>query len=321
MATGTGTSFLGLTRGAVMSALLIVTVVAVVLGASWLLIGPFTAQAGYLAVMFLLSPARSPKPVMRLAVAGWAVLVAMLGFLVGPFGLVPTLIGLVLICVGQGMFKVGEVATLTRSPVNFIAFAGLSQTDAQLWQVLLGSLLGASLVLLMAAVLPAAQATVPLPAPVRDRFDYGLLVAAGCVLIVVVGEVIDFPFVGWVLLSFCMTLAVGVDNRRSRARDRVLGTIAGAILATVLTLLPEPFPLMAAVLSMLLCVAYLRVGNYPLFVMFLTPAVLLTVGSTYSAISLGFLRIEAVVAAGTLAMVCSIIFDRLHPRRVSSHIG
>lgn len=199
MSTGAPRFTFALSASAITYSLTLVGAVVLILGAAWMLIGPATAHAGYLAIMFLLSPARAPGLRMRAAVAGWAVLVATLGFMVGPLGLWPTLIVLVVICVIQGLFTVGEVASLTRSPVNFIAFAGLSHAEAELWQVILGSVIGAVFVVALVA--------------------------------------------------------------------------------------------------------------------FLTPSILLTVGSEYSASTLGVLRIEAVLAAAVVAIVCSLIFEHIRQRR------
>ncbi|WP_424807793.1 FUSC family protein [Rhodococcus sp. 27YEA15] len=287
---------------------------ALVLGGSYLLIGPHTAQAGYLAIMFLLSPARALQAQLRLAAGAFAVIVAVTGFLVGPLGTWAVLGGLVLVCLVQGMFRIGEVASMTRSPVNFVVFAGIGATGAQMWPVVAGSVIGAGFILLLAWLLPAQNAE-PLPrASVRDRMHYGLTLAAGSVIVVVGAELIDFDFVSWALLSFCTILSVGFDNRFSRARNRILGTIAGALCATVVALTPAPLPVLAAVIATLLCVAYLRAGNYALFVTFLTPAVLLTTGSDHSPVELGIGRVEAVFASAAVALVCALVSDQLTRR-------
>ena len=84
--------------------------------------------------------------------------------------------------------------------------------------------------------------------------------------------------------------------------ERVVGTVIGAIAATVIALTPAPIPIVVAVVATILCVAYLRQGNYTLFVAFLTPAVLLTTSADASAVALGVGRVEAVLVTGMLAL-------------------
>ncbi|MFF8187991.1 FUSC family protein [Microbacterium sp. NPDC016588] len=312
---------LSLPRRTMAYAAVLVTAAAVVLGASRVLIGAEAAHAGYLAVMFLLSPARALDARVRYAAAGWAVVVAMAGYAIGSLGIVPLLIGLVVVCLVQSLFRAGEVASMTRSPVNFVAFAAVAQTGAPWWHVLLGSLVGAGFMLALARVLPDKERSPLPPVPPLRRLRYGILVAVGSIVIVLGARWLDFPYVGWTLLSFCMILAVGFDDRRSRARDRVLGTIAGAVAATLLSLAPAPVPLICAIVSTLLCVAYLRAGNYMMFVAFLTPAILLSSSSDAGAFSLGIGRVEAVIASAIVALACTAAaagMDAIAHRRDSS---
>ena len=168
---------LSLPRRTMAYAAVLVTAAAVVLGASRVLIGAEAAHAGYLAVMFLLSPARALDARVRYAAAGWAVVVAMAGYAIGSLGIVPLLIGLVVVCLVQSLFRAGEVASMTRSPVNFVAFAAVAQTGAPWWHVLLGSLVGAGFMLALARVLPDKERS-PLP-PVRSAWRSSALNAFG----------------------------------------------------------------------------------------------------------------------------------------------
>lgn len=286
------------------SAAMVLGAAIVLFGTRWAFGAP-VAQACYLAIMLLLSPARALQVRVRILAAGWAVLVSIAGFLVGSLGLWPTLVGLIAVCLVQGFFRLGEVASMTRSPANFIAFAGIATTDAALWHVVLGSVLGALFMLCLAWAMPEKEPLPPASTTPLERLEYGLMLAAGSIVIVLLAEWLDFQFASWALLSFCLVLAVGTDNRRSRARDRMIGTIVGAVCATLATLLPAPVPLAIAGLSMFLCVAYLRAGNYTLFVTFLTPAILLTTSSELSALSVGIGRVEAVLGSIIVAVGCS----------------
>lgn len=293
---------LRLSVSALRGALVLVAAVGIVVGLSAVAIGPNTAQAAYVAILFLLSPSRSRDARIRLWAAIAAVGVAVAGYLIGPLGMPAVVLGLVIVGVVQARFRLGDVSGMSRAPVNFMAFAALSETGAALWQVLLGSVIGAAFILLLARVLPPS-AHEPAPSTRRARAEYGITLILGVIVIVLGAELLDFPYVAWALLSFCMVLSVGADQRARRTLERIVGTLIGAVAATLLALAPAPVPIIAAVVATVLCVAYLRQGNYTLFVAFLTPSVLLTTGADAGALALGVGRIEAVVVAGVLAVV------------------
>lgn len=292
---------LRLSGSALRGALVLVAAVGIVVGLSFVAIGPNTAQAAYVAILFLLSPSRSRDARIRLWAAVTAVGVAMAGYLIGPLGMPAVVLGLVIVGVVQARFRLGDVSGMSRAPVNFMAFAALSETGAALWQVFLGSVIGAAFILLLARVLPPS-AHEPAPSTRRARAEYGITLIVGVIAIVVVAELLDFPYVAWALLSFCMVLSVGADRRARRVIERIVGTLIGAVAATLIALAPAPVPIVAAVVATVLCVAYLRQGNYTMFVAFLTPSVLLTTSADASAVALGAGRIEAVVAAGVMAL-------------------
>lgn len=308
---------LRLSRSSIVSAAVLIGSVGIVLGLTAVLIGPNTAQAGYLTVMLLLSPVRAAQLSTRGAAAALAAIVAIGGFLLGPLGLPAVLAGLVVVSIAQSFFRLGEIATMTRAPVNLLAFAGLAATGAELWQVVLGTLIGAGFTLVLARLLPAGEA--PSAAdPLRDRLIDGIALALGAVLIVGAAEWADFPFAGWALLSLCMIVTVGGDKRTSRSVERIAGTILGAVLATLVSFAPAPWPLIVAVLCGLLCVAYLRQGTYAMFALFLTPAVLLTSTTDLDPVQLGLGRIEAVIAAAVVAIVLTTVVGAVRRRRGSA---
>lgn len=297
---------LRLERPAIVAALVLVGAVAIVLAPIALLIGPNTAQSAFITIMLLLSPLRAAQASARGAAAALAVIVALGGFLLGPLGIGAVLAGLVVVSLAQAFFRLGDVATMTRAPVNLLAFAGLAATGAELWQVALGTLIGAAFTLGFARLLPPSE-TPPATGTVTDRLLDGVVLAVGAVIIVGAGELLAFPFTGWALLSLAMIMTVGADARTARSVNRVAGTIVGAVLATAVSFAPAPWPLIVAVLCGLLSVAYLRQGSYAVFVTFLTPAVLLTSSSELTAVQLGLARLEAVLGAAALAMVLTTL--------------
>lgn len=307
--TDTGRLSAALPPKAILFAALLVAVAALVLGGSQAIIGPNTATSGYLTILFLLSVVRADTWRARLLSAGWSLAVALLGFLVGGFGLWVTLAALVLVSLVQGFVAIGETALLTRSPVNLLAFATLGQSGAEIWQVLLGTLIGSAVILGLAGLAKNRDTAPHIVVPARARIGYSVATAVGAALIVLGSELIGFQYATWTVLSFTIMLSVGADQRTSRGYQRVLGSIIGAIAAVLIAMLPAPFPLIAAVICLVLCVAYINVGNYTLFILYLTPAVLLTTASEHSLVVLGLYRIEAVLIASALALAFSFVLD------------
>ena len=296
----------------VVFAAVLVAVAALILGASQLFIGPNTTTSGYLTILFLLAIVRSGSWRVRLLSASWALAVALLGYAVGGLGIGATLVALVVVSLMQGVVTVGEAALLTRSPVNLLAFASLAQSGAEVWQVLLGSVIGAGVVLGFSATVHARSASHIDSEAIRERLSYGIATAIGSIVIVVGGDLIGFPYVGWALLSFAIMLSFDSGEQTSRGYWRILGSALGAVLAVFFAALPTPIPTVAAVICLVVCVAYINAGNYALFMLFLTPTVLLTTASEYSPFTLGVYRLEAVLAATLLALVCGFALRALH---------
>jgi uncharacterized membrane protein YccC len=305
---------LRLGRPAIVAALALIVAIGAVLAPLALLIGPNTAQSAFVTIMLLLSPLRAAQSSTRFAAAGLAVAVALSGFLLGPLGPVAIFPALIAVSLAQALFWLGDVATMTRAPVNLLAFAALATTGAELWQVVLGTLIGAAFTLLLARLLPPSDVP-PTTGTARERLLDGVILAVGAVIIVALGEVLSFPFTGWALLSFAMIVTVGGDRRTARSLDRVAGTIVGTVVATLVSFAEAPWPLVAAALCGLLSVAYLRQGSYAVFVTFLTPAVLLTSTTDLDPFQLGLGRIEAVVAAAVIAVTLTVAGEALRRRR------
>lgn len=287
---------------AILFAIVLVAVAATVLGACAALIGPYTATSGYLTILFLLSIVRGQSWRARGIAVAWSFAVAMLGFALGGLGMPSVLAALVVVSLVQGMTRLGETAMLTRSPVNLLAFASLSESGAQMWQLLLGSAIGAGVVLGLAALSKQREADHGAVTSARERLAYGIATAVGAVVIVWGSEALGFGYAGWALLSFCILLSASADQRVTRGSLRILGSVGGALLAVGIAMFPAPVPMLAALVSLVLCVAYINTGNYGLFMLFLTPAILLTTASEVSLARLGVFRLEATLVATGLAL-------------------
>lgn len=297
---------LALSPRQILFAVLLVAIAAVLLGGSQLLIGPNTATAGYLTMLFLLSVVRAHSWRARLFSAGWSLAVALLGYAVGGMSVWAALAALVVVSLVQGFVTVGEASMLTRSPVNLLAFASLSESGAEVWQALLGFVIGAGVILAFAAHTKVRTTELVTSTSLGERLGYGVGTAAGSLLIVVGADLLGFPYVGWALLSFAIILSFDTGARRSRAYLRMAGSAIGAVLSVLIAALPEPIPVVMAVICLVLCVAYVNSGNYAMFVLFLTPAVLLTTASEDPLWLIGVYRLEAVLFATGIALLCSV---------------
>ena len=313
---------LALPKQTVVYALILLLASAIVLGGTRYFIGPNTAQSGYLAILLLLSPARAMPLKWAIGAGLWMIAVAMAGFFAGTSGhFWAIIVGLAAVSMVQGLFGIGQVASMTRSPVNFIAFSALAASGAQWWHVLVGSILGIALITLMSVLFPSKNLTTddvelraPAPlVPLDRRIDSGLLVAVGAIALVLLGEFTSYPYSSWALLSYCLIVAVGFDDRFSRASQRLGGTVIGATIATLVSFAPTPWPWVAAGICMVLCIAYLRNNNYAMYVAFLTPTVLLTASTGDSTFTAGVGRIGAVALAAVLALGLSRLLTAWRP--------
>lgn len=303
-------------------ALIVSVLVIVVFGTTGALIGPTSASAGYLTLLFLMGAMRIADPRKRIYAALWALAVSVIGYCVGSLGLTAILIALVFVSLVQGLLRFGEIAVLTRSPVNLIAFTTFGQAGAAPVPLLSGVVIGCVFVLLIAQLVPARGRDPETTLDLKSRLSHGITTALGSVLIVWVSESLGFSYTSWALLSFCMILTVGSDQRTTRAWHRVIASVGGTIAAALISLLAAPWPLVVAAVCGILCVAYLRSGKYALFVLFLTPAVLLTTSSELAMWKLGLYRIEAVLFAAAVALACNflerLISARLHRGEVAA---
>lgn len=292
---------------------LLVAVLGMGLGAIFLfllldLAGAPAAQAGYLSIMLLIAPARRLDPGWR-AVAGiWAVCVAALGFYTGTLGWWAVLGALVVVCLVQGLFRMGSVSAMTRAPANLVVFAGVSSSgsDAGFGQVLLGAAAAVTLVLGLGAFLSSdRQKSVEFP-PLGRRLVHGLMLAGGSLVILMVSDLFQLPHASWAILSFCLILSVDSTDRNQRMKHRLAGTLAGAIAATLFSLIPAPGPTIALVFCAFLSIAYIRSGKYALFVTFLTPAVLLGTVSTQGTYLVAAERIAAILLSVLVALAFTV---------------
>ena len=336
-------------RAAAMAAIAVV-----ILGSIYLALGKPATLAAYFGIMLLLSPAKNLPLRSQILAGTWAFVVAMSGYFIGEHrdqkgGLLLLAAGLFVVCVVQAFFRVGHNATVARSPVNLLLFAAMPATGAQTWHVVVGTAIGVVLVFGAMRLLPKKPPAQDTSAPdtsaqqtssvvdevdnadetVAQRLRAGLTLATGCLFLVLIGELIPsgLPRVQWSLLALCLLLAVDTTQRNTRMKERIIGTFIGALAATFASMLPMPVPYVLAAVCAILCLAYILAGDYTLFIVFLTPAVLLTSGGK-APWSLALENVEAVLIAVILALFLTSVSgwidarrDARPPRRLERHNG
>lgn len=60
---------------------------------------------------------------------------------------------------------------------------------------------------------------------------HAITLAIGCAALLLVDQMVGLPHGGWVILTFCLVYLPSVNETRARVRDRVIGTVVGAIVA------------------------------------------------------------------------------------------
>lgn len=172
------------------------------------------------------------------------------------------------------------------------------------WMVL-GSLLLVAVAVVAKFPRPAATGTPP-----EQAWRHAAAMAAAVGLVVYLVELYQVPHGYWVAVTITVVLRPLPDETRTRARQRILGTIAGVLLALVLAwLLPAWGVAIALVACLLFMISYALLDDYARQVVFLTPAVVLLApaGGT------GLIAAERALAtlAGTLlAGVLALFLDR-----------
>ncbi len=257
--------------------------------------------AAYLTIMLLLAPSRRLTAEWQVAAAGWSVAVAVGGYLVGTTNTWVLVVAILVVSVVQSLFRFGRVATLTNSPVNLVLFAAMPQIDITLREAAIGAIAGAIVIIALGPLLRERSVQAVETDPIAVRIRSGLVLAVGCLILVGFSEATRFPHLSWALVSLCIILAVEVESRDERAGARIAGSVLGVLAASAAWFLPHPLPLVVAAVCAVLCLAYMSLGDYTLYVFFLTPAVMLTASGGWQ-LDLAVDRILAVLVAASVGL-------------------
>ncbi|MCA0296348.1 MAG: FUSC family protein [Actinobacteria bacterium] len=209
-----------------------------------------------------------------------------------------------------GMLSDGLLSVLPTSVAVLVLVPG----DVEPGPTALWLLVGAVLMVAMAARLPRRPRAPGIEQ--RRAWRHAIVMALSAGLVVYLVGVWDVPHGYWVALTLTVVLRPFDDQTMTRASERVLGTIAGALLALVAALLlPLPALLVLLMGCTVLSFAYAMKGDYVRQVLFLTPSVVLIGSAGGNAALLASERALATLAGALLAAGIALALARFDTHR------
>ncbi|MGC3992938.1 MAG: FUSC family protein [Propionicimonas sp.] len=187
--------------------------------------------------------------------------------------------------------------------------------DLQPGPVALWLLVGGAAVVGLAALLPSSGSTAT-GLPARRAWLHASVMGVVVGAAVYVVALLDWPHGYWLPLTLSIVLRPFDDETLRKSWQRVLGTVAGALVAVVLSFVLPPWVVVVAVgACLVLALCYLVRADYPRQVIFLTPVVVL-LGPAVSPGGLAVERVLLTVLGAALAAVVAVgvaRFDRRWP--------
>ncbi len=176
-------------------------------------------------------------------------------------------------------------------------------------------LFGGALVIALGTRLPRIP---PVPGIEQRRaWRHAGVMAAAVGAVVYVVAVLELPHGYWVALTLTAVLRPFDDQTMKRSTERVLGTIGGALLALVATLVLPLWALLALlVVSTVLSTSYALTKDYTRQVLFMTPAVVL-LGSAGNPFQIASERALATFAGALLAAAIALGLATFEDRRTA----
>jgi hypothetical protein len=168
-----------------------------------------------------------------------------------------------------------------------------------------GMLAGGAIAVAVASRAPRSSELVGVAA--RTSWRHATAMAASVGLVVFAITALDEPHAYWVPMTMTLVLRPYGRETLAIARDRISGTLAGAVLALVLVLvLPDWAALLVGAGLLVLVVAYAVLGRYAQEIVFLTPFIVL-LGSTGAATDTADLALQRIAATLLGAVLAGLI--------------
>jgi hypothetical protein len=291
----------------------VVAIVALLLGVALLLRDRTFALEAYTGAIFMLQAAS------RLSLRQQLLLALCLAVFAGTGDLSLRTVLFVLVAMAaltQAVFNRWSLAAAATLPV-VVATRNLEGGGAPLLAAA-GTLLGALLTIALVRIVRAKAPPTPAPAPAL--VPHAGLLAVGCVAIVALNRLVGLGRINWALAALCLSFLPVLGERSANIAWRMLGTLVGAVLATILAVaLPDNVDLALAGVAAVLTVAYALMpepsARVPYFT-FLTTTVLLLYGAgKFGPVAhLAVVRVLMTVIGVGLAAVLSLVLVRLVPR-------
>ncbi|MFT3898838.1 MAG: hypothetical protein QM728_01145 [Gordonia sp. (in: high G+C Gram-positive bacteria)] len=313
----TGQTQPSLKRMLVLTAVVLVLTVAVLYGLSrwW---GPQVLSAGIISILTLAPTVTVLNLRGVLWATGWVAVVCVAAILV-PATKWFILAGVLVSSLSQGFFVGGGVAGLNRTPASFLGFANFSRengTLADVWQPLVGVLIGALGVIILGIVAFGAQRKkVDIP-PMYERLLYGGGLALGSLILAAVWYFADWPHLVYPLLAFCIIFAFDSGQVLRNSALRVGGGITGVTFAVLASMfLPNPVIVALMAVSAIVAIALMLLGRQFWFVAFLIATIVLKASlSGEAALVSAKQHITGIVAAALVAVLLHFLAEPIHRR-------
>ncbi|MFN8183994.1 MAG: FUSC family protein [Candidatus Nanopelagicales bacterium] len=294
-------------RKAMSAAVKITVAVMLPLVATAMLVG---GRAILPAVMALLSTAFVPYCTSRQAFALCAGLVGVGVLATVAYGNHAAVVALVVVtCVAAGMLSRISAGVFGVAPV-VAAVMGMNSPSNPPLTVALVMAAVCAYVLLIVHLLKAHPDPTPVPFDVAVR--HAVVMAVACGAATAIGLHYDMPKGYWLVMTLAIVLRPYAIDSLTKNRQRVLGTVLGAIVAVVLSPLPRPWQIVLAAVCMTLMFAYMAEKNYVLQVTFTTPMVVFLVssGSVNDTVYMDGLRVLYTVGASIAGGLLSLALVR-----------
>jgi hypothetical protein len=162
------------------------------------------------------------------------------------------------------------------APVTAVVL-GTEGQDLSVWRT---GLVMAGVVVYVIVIMALGKIHIPAtPVPWGVAVRHALVMALACGSATALVLHYDWPRGYWLVMTLAVVLRPYVGDSLHREVQRVVGTVAGAVIAGMLSPLPRPGQFVLAAACMMLMLAYAMLKDYVLQVTFLTPMVVFLVGS------------------------------------------
>ncbi len=216
---------------------------------------------------------------------------------------------MVVVCLATGLLSRFSAGVYGAAPI-VAAVLGLDAPKNQPITVALVMLAVCAYAILVVALLKVHVDPAPVPFDVAWRHAWVMAIACGATTAVAVNY--DWPKSYWLVMTLAIVLRPYTIDSLVKNRQRVVGTIAGAVVAAALSPLPRPAQVLFAAVCMTLMFVYMMEENYVLQVTFMTPMVvfLVSTGGVDDTLSMDGLRVLYTVGACVIGGLVSLALIR-----------